>query len=189
MQFKVVNWTTKSTYSASALWLVYLPTANSLQHHFCDSVVWGVSFMQHFVPEGFFNPVPPIPNLLLLLFFFQWYLFHCDRCLFPLSQVLMAGLGGCISHRGTKAHSPDIGGWDSTRRQIKRGGRRNSLGVKFGCQRLHALRTWIFLSILQIDFFSFLFCIRLLSFTIFENARCQCHYLSCKSVLFASFCC
>ena len=29
---------------------------------------------------------------------------------------------------------------------------------------------------------------RLLSFTIFENARCQSHYLSCKSV-FASFCC
>ena len=49
---------------------------------------------------------------------------------------------------------------DSTKRRTKRGRRRNSLGVKFGCQRLHALRTRIFLNFfeLQIDFFSFFFC-------------------------------
>ena len=52
--------------------------------------------MQHFVPEGFFQPVlMPHP---LLVVFFPLIFFHCDRYLFFLLQVLMAGLGGCASH-------------------------------------------------------------------------------------------
>ena len=111
MQFKVVNWTTKSIYSASALWLVYLPTANSLQQHFCDSVVRGASFMQHFVPEGFsFSQFPPSPP-------------YC--CCFFSNDTYFTVTGACFSfHRwswlgwvvvlaiGAQAHSQDMGRCD-----------------------------------------------------------------------------
>ena len=52
--------------------------------------------MQHFVPDGFFQPISAAPSFFFSLVFF----FDCDRCLFLLLQVLMVGLGGCASDGG-----------------------------------------------------------------------------------------